>query len=68
MGFEMNEEVKAELMKQAEGLTENVVDSVFALMAKYIETTENKIDDAILPFLPMAKNFVLNFVEKIDEE
>jgi len=66
--MELNEEVKAELMKQAENLTEGAVEAVFAIMTKYIETTENKIDDAIIPFLPMAKGFVLKFVEKIDGE
>ena len=66
--MELNEEVKAELMKQAENLSEDAVNAVFAIMTKYIETTENKIDDAIIPFLPMAKGFVLKFVEKIDGE
>ena len=66
--MELNEEVKAELMKQAENLSEDAVNAVFAIMTKYIETTENKIDDAVLPFLPMAKGFVLKFVEKIDGE
>ena len=66
--MEMNEELKAELTKQAENLTEDAVGSVFAIIQKYIETTENKIDDAVIPFLPMAKNFVLGFVEKIDGE
>lgn len=66
--MELNEEVKAELMKQAENLTEGAVEAVFAIMTKYIETTENKIDDAVIPFLPMAKGFVLKFVEKIDGE
>ena len=66
--MELNEEVKAELMKQAENLSEDAVNAVFAIMTKYIETTENKIDDAVIPFLPMAKGFVLKFVEKIDGE
>ena len=66
--MELNEEVKAELMKQAENLTEGAVDAVFAIIQKYIETTENKIDDAVIPFLPMAKDFVLKYAEKIDGE
>lgn len=68
MGLELPEDVKTELMKQAEVLTEDAVNAVFAIVGKYIETTENKIDDAVLPFLPMAKGFVLKFVEKIDGE
>lgn len=66
--MELDEEIKAELMKQAENLTEEAVESVFAIIAKYIETTENKIDDAVIPFLPTAKGFVLKFVERIDGE
>lgn len=66
--MELNEELQAELKKQAENLTEEVVNAVFAIVEKYIETTENKIDDAIIPFLPTAKAFVQKFVNKIDGE
>ena len=68
MGLEVPEEVKAELKKQAENLTEDAVNAVFAIIEKYIETTENKIDDAVIPFLPTAKAFVQKFVNKIDGE
>ena len=60
--------MKEEILEQAEVLTEAAIESVFVLINKYIQESENKIDDAILPFLPMAKNFVLGFAEKIDGE
>ena len=60
--------MKEELLKQAEILTEDAVNAVFDILNVYIQETDNKIDDAIVPFLPMAKSFVLGLVEKIDGE
>ena len=60
--------MKEEILEQAEVLTEAAIESVFVLINKYIEESTNKIDDAILPFLPMAKSFVLKYAEKIDGE
>lgn len=60
--------MKEEILEQVEVLTEATINSVFVLINKYIEESDNKIDDAVIPFLPMAKNFVLGFAEKIDGE
>ena len=60
--------MKEEILEQVEGLTEAAINSVFVLINKYIEETPNKIDDAVIPFLPMAKSFVLKYAEKIDGE
>ena len=60
--------MKEEILEQVEGLTEAAINSVFVLIDKYIEETPNKIDDAVIPFLPMAKDFVLKYAEKIDGE
>ena len=60
--------MKKEILEQAEVLTETAIESVFVLINKYIEESENKIDDAVLPFLPMAKEFALKYAEKIDGE
>ena len=60
--------MKEEILEQVEGLTEAAINSVFVLIDKYIEETPNKIDDTVIPFLPMAKSFVLNYAEKIDGE
>ena len=63
-----NEELKKELAKQGEILAKAAVESTFALINKYVETTENKLDDAIIPFLELAKKFVLEQCDKIDGE
>lgn len=60
--------MKEEILEQAEVLTEAAINSVFILINKYIEESPNKIDDAVVPFLPMAKDFVLKYAEKIDGE
>ena len=60
--------MKEEILEQVEGLTEAAIESVFVLIDKYIEETPNKIDDVVIPFLPMAKKFVLEYAEKIDGE
>ena len=60
--------MKEEILKQVEILTEDAIEAVFVLIDKYIEETPNKIDDAVIPFLPMAKDFVKKYAEKIDGE
>ena len=64
----MNEDTLKELKSLAENLTEDAVNSVFALTEAFVKNSPNKIDDAVVPFLPMAKSFVLGLVEKIDGE
>ena len=55
-----------EILTLAENLTVDTVETVFKLIDKYVKNSPNKMDDIIEPFLPMAKNFVLGFVAKID--
>ena len=64
----MENEMQKELLKHAEVLTKDAVNAVFAILDIHIKNTPNKLDDAIIPFLPMAKSFVLSHVEKIDGE
>lgn len=64
----MNEETKQELKVLAENLSEDAVNAVFAITESFVKNSPNKIDDAVIPFLPMAKSFVLGLVEKIDGE
>ena len=64
----MENELQKELLAHAEVLTEDAVNAVFSVLKLYAQQTENKIDDAIIPFLPMAESFVLGFVKKIDGE
>jgi hypothetical protein len=63
----MQDETKQELTKLAENLSEDVVEAVFKILEIEIKASENKIDDAILPFLPMGKSFVLKYVAKLME-
>lgn len=64
----MENELQKGLLAHAEVLTEDAVNAVFGMLKLYAQQTENKIDDAIIPFLPMAESFVLGFVKKIDGE
>ena len=64
----MDETMKLEIKKQSEILAKQGVECTFALIEKYIEISENKLDDAILPFLELAKKFVLEQCDKIDGE
>ena len=64
----MQDESKKELIELAENLSKDAVEAVFKILELEIKTSENKIDDAILPFLPMGKSFVLKYVDKIDGE
>ena len=64
----MKNELQKELLAHAEVLTEDAVNAVFGMLKIFVQGTENKIDDVITPFLPMAESFVLGFVKKIDGE
>lgn len=64
----MQDETKKELIELAENLSADAVEAVFKILEIEIKASENKIDDAILPFLPMGKSFVLKYVDKIDGE
>lgn len=54
------------ILSSIENVTVKAVEEVFELITQYIEQTPNKVDDVILAFLPQAKEFVLNQVDKID--
>ena len=54
------------ILSSIENITEKAVEEVFELITQYIEQTPNKIDDVVLAFLPKAKEYVLNQVDKID--
>ena len=64
----MNEQIREELLKSAENLAKEAIEAVFKVIEIYVHETGNKFDDAIIPFLPMAKAFVLDMAEKIDGE
>ena len=54
------------ILTSIENITEKAIEEVFELITQYIEQSPNKIDDVVLAFLPQAKEFVLNQVDKID--
>ena len=72
----MNEELKAKLMEEAkkEGLNlaedsvKKTIEFLFAAFPQIAAASENKIDDAVIPFLGLAKPLVMDLVDKIDGE
>lgn len=62
----IKEAMKKEAMKQVELLANQGIKSTFALIYAYIATTENKVDDAIIPFLQLAEKAILEQAAKID--
>lgn len=58
--------MKAEAMKQVELIANQGIKSTFALIYAYVAATENKVDDAIIPFLQLAEKAILEQAAKID--
>lgn len=62
----IKEAMKEELKKQLELISKQGIKSTFAILYAYIATTENKVDDAIIPFLQLAEKAILEQAAKID--
>ena len=66
----MKDETKQELKELGldglENVTRDTVDLVFKALEVIIKDSENKIDDIILPTLPILKEKLLLLVDKID--
>ena len=62
----IKEAMKAEAMKQVELIANQGIKSTFALIYAYVAATENKVDDAIIPFLQLAEKAILGQAAKID--
>ena len=62
----IKEAMKAEAMKQVELIANQGIKSTFALIYAYVAATENKVDDAIIPFLQLAEKAILEQAAKID--
>lgn len=58
--------MKKEAMKQVELIANQGIKSTFALIYAYVAATENKVDDAIIPFLQLAEKAILEQAAKID--
>ena len=62
----IKEAMKAEAMKQVELIANQGIKSTFDLIYAYVAATENKVDDAIIPFLQLAEKAILEQAAKID--
>lgn len=66
----MKDETKQELkelgLEGLEDVTRDAVDVVFKALEIVIKDSDNKIDDMILPALPVLKEKLLLLVDKID--
>ena len=62
----IKEAMKAEAMKQVELIANQGIKSTFTLIYAYVAATENKVDDAIIPFLQLAEKAILEQAAKID--
>ena len=66
----MKDETKQELKELGldglENVTRDAVDVVFKALEVVIKDSENKIDDMVLPALPVLKEKLLLLVDKID--
>lgn len=62
----IKEAMKKEAMKQVELIANQGIKSTFALIYAYVAATENKVDDAIIPFLQLAEKAILDQAAKID--
>ena len=67
----MKEETKKALkevgLESLENVTREAVEDVFKCLEIIIKDSDNKIDDMILPALPVLKEKLLILVDKIDE-
>ena len=60
------DELKEQGIEVAEEAAKGIVNAVFNAADKYIDATETKIDDMAKPILGLAKNFILDKVDKIN--
>ena len=67
----MKEETKKALkevgLESLENVTKEAVEDIFKCLEIIIKDSDNKIDDMILPALPVLKEKLLILVDKIDE-
>ena len=66
----MKDETKQKLqelgLEKLETISKEGVDAVFKVIELVVADTENKIDDMVLPVLPIIKAKVLELIEKIN--
>ena len=68
MDDSIKEAIIAEGKKQLELIANQGIKSTFAMIYAYVAATDNKVDDAIIPFLQLAEKALLEQAAKIDGE
>ena len=68
MSEELQPQITAKLLKLAETVSKESVDVLFEIADIVVKDTENKIDDMIVPVLPILKKAILNYIDKISDE
>lgn len=65
---ELDPEIKDELLRLAEVVSKESLDSTFKIAEILIKKSDNKMDDLLLPALPFIKDKVLAIIETIHQE
>lgn len=66
--IELDPEVKDELLKLAENVSKESLESTFKIAEILIKKSTNKFDDLLLPALPFIKEKVMALLENIHQE
>lgn len=65
---ELKEEAKKRGLDFAEESVKKTAEFLFDAFPKIAAATDNKVDDAVVPFLGLAKPMVMDLIDKIDGE
>lgn len=66
--LKLDPEVKDELLRLAENVTEDIAQSVFRIAEILIKNSGNKFDDLLLPALPFIEDKVMKVIEEIHKD
>lgn len=65
--IEFDEETKAELLRLAEAVSKESVESAFKIAEIMIKKSTNKFDDLLLPAVPFIKDKVISLLDNISD-
>lgn len=68
MSEELQPQIQKKLLRLAETVSKESVDVLFEIAEIVAKDTENKIDDMIIPVLPVLKKAVLKYIDNISDE
>lgn len=66
--MDLKDKLKEKGLDFAEEQVKSIVEGVFDFIEFTVKESENKYDDAVVAFLPLLKNLLLEQVDKIDGE